>query len=360
MAGELPKVRVDALRSIRQLLLRWPEIAEACGLLPEIHAVFDTNVIIEDVRFLTSKRRDPNARTDLQELLASGIIVGYFPAECLDQVEAKLDELSERYKIPRHALASAWQGYRSALRILPTTTIPLTAEEVSLRDPTDLPFVRLEKLVNTQVIFSSDKDLVAAGCRVIAPVLIRFELREFARAKTLHLSVVVGGTVTVSIALVGIVQFIAAIARLLAAAPRWVHVALIAVSLAVLANPAWRSTVLKKLDAIGHAASGIWGQIQPALAALAVHAADADRRSQELWRTISAAIPGAVERPVTAGIYPLVPLPGVSGAFSGPEHLRWGGLLTGERRGRSPVRRSRTVTWRSSGNKRRQMTGRLS
>jgi predicted nucleic acid-binding protein len=281
-------------------MLLWPVLAEVHGLPPEIRVVFDTSVIIGDIRFLASKRRDPDARTALQELLASGIIVGYFPAESLDEVERKLDELAGRYQISRPTLASLWEDYRTLLRVCSIAALPLTDDERSFRDPTDVPFLRLQRLVGAHAVFSTDQDFLA-GAKAVAPVVVRVELREFARAQTLYLSVVVGGTVTVSIPLVSVLRLIEAIVRLLAATPRWLPFALIVAAVVVLAHPRWRARAAVSLHAIAHAAPKIWEAVRPALETLVVQVAEADERSKELWRSITAAIPAVVESPLATG-----------------------------------------------------------
>ena len=290
MHGSVP-IQVDVLPRLRQLLLQWPGLAGVCEPPPEIHAVFDTNVIIEDLRFLAIGRRDSKARTALQELLASGIIVGHFPAEAVGEVEAKLDELSGRYGIPREALALGWLHYRNALQISSTCGLTLSSDEMSLRDPTDLPFLRLQRLVGAHVIFSYDKDLLVIASRAVPPLRIRVELQELARAHTLYLSTVIGGALTISVGLIGVIELVRAVVRLLGVVPRGVHLAVFAVAVAVIATPSWRSAVVGRCSRFANCAGEILTAAQPILMALAQQTADAHRRSQESWQRVSLVFP---------------------------------------------------------------------
>jgi hypothetical protein len=207
------------------------------------------------------------------------------------EVEAKLDELSGRYGIPREALALGWLHYRTALRISSTNGLFLSSDQVSLRDPTDLPFLRLQRLVGADVIFSYDKDLLVLESRVVPPLRIRVELQELARAHTLYLSTVVGGALTTSVGLIVVIELVRVIVRLLSVVPRGVHLALLAVAVAVIATPSWRSAVLRGVSRFGDCAGEILPAAQPILMELAQQTADAHRRSQESWQRVNLVVP---------------------------------------------------------------------
>src|SRR5574337_535426 len=88
-------VRAEILVALRRLIRLLPQ-PELAGVPVQLHLVLDTNVVVEDLRFLAAKRRIPTARTALQELFASETVVPYYPVEALPELNRTLDEIASR------------------------------------------------------------------------------------------------------------------------------------------------------------------------------------------------------------------------------------------------------------------------
>jgi hypothetical protein len=57
----------DNLRSIYGLCEKHPMFVELFGMRPQIRLVIDTNIVLAELLFVTSKRRNESARTVLNE-----------------------------------------------------------------------------------------------------------------------------------------------------------------------------------------------------------------------------------------------------------------------------------------------------
>jgi predicted nucleic acid-binding protein len=282
-------IRSDILSALRRLLTASPALAQALGLPLEIRAVVDTNAIVTDVRFLAMNVRDGGARTSLQEVFASGMVVPYFPAESLSEVEEKLDAVSERYALPPAVLRAIWERYRRALRICVVAGVD--ADDVVLRDPDDWPFVKLHRLIDAHFIFTSDKDISAAGIPTLDPLVVRGILRDLARATAIHASIEVVGVLSIAGGLVGAVRLARGFAGLVGGAPPVLKFGLAALIIAAIGIPAVRSAIIQRMRPFGRTMASVWSLVGPVLLQLAVDAARAREQSEKLRAQLSATVP---------------------------------------------------------------------
>jgi predicted nucleic acid-binding protein len=223
-------------------------------------------------------------------------VVAYFPEECLKELHAKLDEFATRYRIPRERLDVAWQEYRLGLLICPTKDVPIDPQ--AIRDPNDLPFLKLRELVDAHVVISRDKDIIVTGVLTIASDDIRFELREFARSTNLHLTVMVAGSVVVRVGLIAIVGLINGLLNALRALPPAVLLLIALGTVAVLLHPTSRGIVAQALRKGSSVLRDTWKLLEPTLERLLSEADVAKLRSDNARARIVARIPELVRPPV--------------------------------------------------------------
>jgi hypothetical protein len=104
--------------------------------------VIDANVIIEELLFLTQKRRSTSARTNLQEAIDSGTVVALAPFKLQDEISEHIPMLAIERGVSEAALRNAWLEYKSRIRFIEMD--PISAEEAAAAvDPDDLPYVYL-------------------------------------------------------------------------------------------------------------------------------------------------------------------------------------------------------------------------
>jgi len=298
-------IPADALAAIRQVMRLLPKGVEYSHKAVQVHLVLDTNVLVEDLRFLAKTCRDAGARTGIQELLASETVVAYYPAEAVPELEAKLDEIARRDGLDRSKLGTLWDQYRTKLHICPVGAIPVTMADDCrvLRDPTDLPFLALRHLLGANAIVTNDRDISAAGAPVIPPVHLRVDLRDLARAQGQHLAVIVGGIVVVGVPVVAVVAMIQGTAKAAVRLPPWL-LALLGVGIvAVVLHPTSRAAIRSAAARIAHDLGEVWTQIEPDIQALLVAATEAGEESKHLAAALEGKLPGAVRPTLEQAAY---------------------------------------------------------
>lgn len=295
------KIRADILANVRQLTRLMPALQQSVGTPVQLHLIVDTNVLVEDLRFLAKRRRDPSARTSVQELLASETVVGYYPEEALPELEAKLDEIASRHAIDRADLSRLWEEYRRRLHICPAGRIPpATADCEQLRDPTDLPFLALRHRVGADAILTKDADVSAAGTPVVPLVVVRIDLRDWARAKGMYLGVVVGGTMILTVPILAAVALLQEIARAVAKLPAWLQVLLAVGVIAAIVHPRLRAAIGKAASSLGRQLSTAWANLEPHVSRVMAEAADAEKEAGRRWTRLEPNLPVSRVTPTLA------------------------------------------------------------
>jgi predicted nucleic acid-binding protein len=180
------------------------------GRLPRVYLILDANAVIRELRFRV-RRRNPKARSTLDEVLHSTLAVAFAPPTLVEEVEEHLDEQAAQMKIAPAILRAEWQSFRLSFALCPVTPVDTdTTRRLSARDPDDLPYVYLCDNLSAEGILTADKDLRETGARVVdAAVLV--DLRDYGRSKSIVLTFQFGG-----------VAGIVAVAHALMAAGRFV------------------------------------------------------------------------------------------------------------------------------------------
>lgn len=175
----LESARSDSLATVRRLLESSPHLQAVLGLLEQRAFVIDSNRVLQDVAWL-ARRRNPAARTQLQELCASGTVSLFAPDLLIDQVEAHLPEVAERLRIPVERAREQWRSYSQIIRFVPAGHLRPVRQDCS-RDPTDAPFLAAQDAVGAMAIISKDKDLSAMGALLVQHEAV-VALIDFVRA----------------------------------------------------------------------------------------------------------------------------------------------------------------------------------
>src|SRR2546428_3103228 len=142
VANPRPFVPSDRLAALRELAIRIPILQVLLGRLPTLRVVVDANIILRQIDFIVGSRRNPNARTSLQELIASGTIVAYAPRALEAEVSRHLPAISNRSGVRLQEVEAAWVACRAQVRFYEphSATVEQTDSAV---DPDDLPYRNL-------------------------------------------------------------------------------------------------------------------------------------------------------------------------------------------------------------------------
>lgn len=213
--------------------------------MPQFRLVIDTNVVIEELLYLVKSRKNPSARTGLQEAIDSGVVVALAPFKLRDEVLKHIPRLANKKGISEESLRRAWLEYQ--LRINFVDVGPISAEEVaSAVDPDDLPFVYLYRKINADAVVSRDRHIRAMGARSVELELM-IHIRDYARDKAPEVTLR-AGTFIVTIPIVAgahaLVKLLIRAAKGVAKLPPGVQLMLFISALAVGAHPRSRRALL--------------------------------------------------------------------------------------------------------------------
>lgn len=159
---------------------RKPELVDKMVRVPDtVNVVVDSSQVIHQILWAVRKKRQPEARTDLAEVLDSGVITAYAPEQLRQEVESKIPVLAAAKSIPEEALWTEWRDIES--RIVFQTVRNHRAPK-GTRDVKDLPFIRLAKRIGALGILTHDRDIPAMGGRTLSTATLK-KFRDYARAK---------------------------------------------------------------------------------------------------------------------------------------------------------------------------------
>lgn len=294
------RIPSDNLLHLRELFLTWQPFFRLLEVMPQFRLVIDSNVVIEELLYLVKSRRNPSARTSLQEAVDSGAVVALAPFKLRDEVTKHIPRLAGERCIPEESLRQAWLGYQSRINFVDAGQA--SAEEAATAvDPDDLPFVYLYRKVNADAVVSrNEKHIRAMGARSVK-LEVMVHVRDYAREKAPEVTLKAGAFIITLPVLAGahaLVTLLIRVAKGIANLPPGVQLTLLAVALAVSAHP--RSRRVLSTFASQHASKlkGPARDVLRALLALMEQMSAAERRVMLKQEILERSIPRSAKRPL--------------------------------------------------------------
>lgn len=136
------------------------------GPVAQFTIVVDANIILSDLIWLVSKRRNPEAQTELMECIRAETVIAYITRTVYEEVNEHISSIAVKQGISKDALRKEWKSYRKLIKIR-TPRKALVDRHKGGRDPDDAPTIALEKMIHADGILSKDTDIVAMGGLVI-------------------------------------------------------------------------------------------------------------------------------------------------------------------------------------------------
>lgn len=208
--------RSDSLRPVYELCETYPALSKLFDMRIRIRLVLDTNIVIDELLFVTSKRRNPSARTALREAMDSGVILTIAPTKMREEVDKHIPRLARERSVPEATLNEAWQDLQTRIEFREVKTNPLERENV--RDQDDIEFVVLYKKSGADAVLTRDLDIPAMGAKSVGPEVLP-SVRDYARAKSPEVSLRIGNVLIFGIPIAAL----AALAKLLSVAWRTIR-----------------------------------------------------------------------------------------------------------------------------------------
>ena len=227
----------EKLAELRQLVALLPSL---CGMLEkaaQIRLVIDSSIIIGDLYWLVNKRKKLAAKTILQELIASATVIAYAPLELKIEVEKWISEVARNKSTDEQPLYAEWLEYQKNL-VFCKAAKTICNEELYKRDPSDLPFVYVCSQVGAAAIISKDADIQETA--EVAQLDIIFTLRDYARSKSIEVTITLSGMVLVTttmLAFIGILKLLKSLVQQLVQKMPWLAASLFVAILISVIHP---------------------------------------------------------------------------------------------------------------------------
>jgi predicted nucleic acid-binding protein len=296
MENNLPNIPSDNLASLRKLESFF---GSAIVNARQLRLVIDTNVILKDLRWLISKRKNPTARTDLQEVIGSRTVIAFAPESLRKEVQAHITEIAIELGVSEVRLQHEWQKYEQVLHFYDPEPVASEASE-RVRDLKDLPFVCLSTLVGAAAVYTRDKDVPAMGALAITPEVISL-LRDYSRAASIEITIKVEGAVilvagieTIRLLFVLLSGLIAQSAKL----SKETRVALLLIGAIALLQPSSRKQIDCFLQSLSVSMVDCATVIAPALITVAECLMTSQLKAKKSWSQAEAKLPSQKRRTV--------------------------------------------------------------
>lgn len=249
-------VRSEELNALRHTIQGIEDFADLLGPIAEFALVIDANVIIRDLIWLCSKRKNPTAKSALAETVLAGTIIPYVPPVALREVTEKLPHIATRRRIDETALRNAWKDYQGLLRVEepnPLRVIELRAG----RDPDDAEYLALAETIGAKGILSHDLDISAMGGAVPSMDVVGY-LRGYSRAAAIEFNIKVHGVVLMHVSAASLkaaVSMLRGLSSKLGSMPTWAKIGLVLLAILLLLNDKSRTKITQSATQAGKSLS---------------------------------------------------------------------------------------------------------
>lgn len=240
-------VESDRLNGLRQLAATWTDLNRIIGGAVQFRLVVDTNVVLGDIRWLATKRKNPDARTALIETISAGTIEVFVPPSLHAEVDEHIERISAEEGLDSATLRAVWADYRKKLVVIEPDGQSVDRYKDSV-DPDDAAFVVLAEMIGAAGVVSNDAHIAKMGGKRISVDCV-LSLRDYSRATAIELQIKYAGVMVGFLSINAIIGLINGIKGIVAKVPDWLKLALIAGAIFCVVHPGTRARVLMMLRA---------------------------------------------------------------------------------------------------------------
>jgi hypothetical protein len=295
-APSLPEVlRSDLLPHLVGLIRAFPALRTLFPQLLQLRLVIDANIVQGELRWRLKSRKNRSARTALHEVLACGVLVAYAPHFLEDEIKQHASRLAQETKSSLADVYREWEEFRQLLFFYTART--RSRLDVSRTDPDDVAYIDTLEEIGARAIYTRDSDFLRTSAPIVL-VAIDTSLRQYARASTVRIALVMGSSISIAFgfeALLALGQLLSKLVRAGRRLPPSVQLLVVGSIIAVLAHPKSRAklnTLWKQLNE--HVGERTWELFVGAL----YQFADATAKEREAYNTIQEVLPPAKKRPL--------------------------------------------------------------
>jgi predicted nucleic acid-binding protein len=245
---QIENIKSDYILFIRKILDGLNISEEVIAQIAQFNVILDANIIIRDILWLHNKK-NPSAKTMLQELFISQTIVAQAPSFLKDEIKKHLPGLAKKKNLNLVSMMQIWEEYEKYINFYEVQIEEHELEDV--RDPKDLPYIKLQIATGSK-IYSKDKDIPAMGGSTVTTDVI-MKLRDYSRKAAIEYTLKIGGIYTAHISEILIKSVWKLLQEIYSGfknLPKWLRWLLIAMTIFFLINKNSRDTILSIIDVL--------------------------------------------------------------------------------------------------------------
>lgn len=283
-------VRSDALAELSRFRKLSPVLREVTDEPIQIRLVLDACIIQQELRFCLRNKRNPRARSALQEILDSGTVLPFAPPKLIEEVEEHVAEIAIYAKVTEDRVRQEWASLQKKIHFY-EPEIPHDGH--GCVDPDDAPYRQVCLELGAHAVYTKDAHFKSMEVPVITIDLDRV-LRKHARASSIKLAVSVGSSFTLVISVNILKELLGLAARGIRRIPTPVKVGFLVALTAALIHPRSRNKIIEVGKIIWKKLSN--PKFRALLSSIVVQTVDAHQIAEATGKEIEAVLPSARKR----------------------------------------------------------------
>ncbi|MFZ3003416.1 MAG: hypothetical protein WA071_24080 [Undibacterium umbellatum] len=240
--NEFPATQIptDSLSMLRDLV-RPDSIFQMFQPIFQLSLIIDANIMIGDILWLVCKRKNPEARSTLMEVLSAKTVLAIAPTFLKEEMQVNLPKIAREKNISIDQMQAHWEEYQAHI-----TFIDAGGPDDSFEDPKDAPYMKLQRQ-SGHLIFSKDSDISRMGGNVATKELV-VNLRMYSRHASIEYTLKIGSAGSLHIAF-SVFAALYRLARNIISGskdiPKWILVFAIVSLICVMLHTATRESLLR-------------------------------------------------------------------------------------------------------------------
>jgi hypothetical protein len=281
----------DALVSMRGVLESLPALDILLQGLVRLRLVIDANIVQQEIRWRSGRRRNPAARSGLQEAIDSGIVVALAPTFLKSEIEDHLSDIAADTGVAIEEVRQHWQDFQPKL----TFYEPQSADDGAMEvvDPDDVAYKRTCEELGADAVYSHDADLRAVKVPVIS-VSLDLTLRKHARSSSVVMGVTLGSGLTLMVSfesLRGLYLLIEKAVTGVRRLPAWAQLSIAGCVFAMLAHPKSRATLVEVWSRVCNIVEDVKPRLVGGLGEIALQFVTAQQGATETYAEVQLVLP---------------------------------------------------------------------
>ena len=281
----------DALVGMRSVLESLPILDPLLQGLVRLRLVIDANIVQQEIRWRSGRRRNPAARSGLQEAIDSGVVVALAPTFLKSEIENHLSDIAADTGVRIEEVRQHWHDFQLQVNFYEPQSADDRGWKPSIQ--TTLSTRNTCEELGADAVYSHDADLRAMKAPVIS-VSLDLTLRRHARSSSVVIGVTLGSGFTLMISFESVRSVYLLIEKGVAGfrrLPAWAQLSIAACVLAIVAHPKSRAKLGEVWSRVRTVANDITPGVLAGFGEIAMQFFTAQQSAMQTYAEVQSALP---------------------------------------------------------------------